>query len=178
MAEQTIVVNISGYLREEHIHNLPEGPGIYFVYESKFNDIDQTIDLLRIIYIGDGLNIRQNVMSDSLQTEWKSLIYPGNEICFSAATIEGYYRPRVAAAYVFMHAPPANKENTKIFLYDRTTVISTGRTALLYPVITANRSNLQSINTPINFRRGTMIPARAIPLSREPDKPRRFASGE
>lgn len=178
MAEQTLVVNINGYWRDQQRKNLVENSGVYFVYEAKYNDADQTVDLLRIIYIGHDANIGQLLFSDELRSEWLQTVEPGNELCYATAAVDSYYRARVAAAYIFAHLPPANKEFTTAFPFDRTTIISTGKTALLYPVITATRSTRQKTDPPGFVKRSKMIPARAIPLPREINKPLRFASGE
>jgi hypothetical protein len=178
MAEQTLVVDINGYWRDQQRKILVENSGIFFVYEAKYNDTDQTVDLLRIIYIGHDASIGQFLLSSELRQEWLQMIEPGNELCYATAAVDNYYRTRVAAAYIFAHLPPVNKEYTTAFPFDRTTIISTGKTALLYPVITATRSTLQKTDPPGYMKRRKMIPARAIPLLKEPEKPMRFASGE
>lgn len=166
MPELTIVVNINGYWRDTQRMNMPESPGIYFVYESRFNAVDETIDLLRIIHIGEGSDIRQMVRFHELRPMWLNAIEPGTGLSYSCATLDSYNRARVAAAYIFMHQPVENRENQGTFSYDRTTVISMGKTALLYPVITANRTKFQHSKFLQQATRGAIIPARAIPMLR------------
>jgi len=178
MAEQTIVANINGYWRDQQIENLRPHPGIFFVYEAKYHAVGQTVDLLRLIYVGEATNIRERLCDRELQAQWRSLIGPGNELCFAWTVVENYYRNRVAVAYIHAHNPPGNPESNEAFTYDATTVISTGHTALIYPVITVKRSNLLRVSTPTHFRREAMIPARAVQLHDDLRKPRRIASGE
>jgi hypothetical protein len=178
MAEQTFVVNITGYWLDRQRYNMTESAGLVFVYEAKYNEADETVDLLGIIYIGEAANVTEKLNSADLQAEWRSLIKPENELCYACASVDNHHLIRVAAAYVNTHVPPGNKEYTESFPFDQTTVISTGRTALLYPVITARRNTLQMHHTPNHFRRSIMIPARAIQILHEPKHSRKLVSGE
>jgi hypothetical protein len=166
MPELTIVVNINGYWRDAQRVNMPESPGIYFVYESRFNAVDETIDLLRIIHIGEASDIRQSVRFHELRHTWLKVIDPDNDLSYSCTILDSYNRARVAAAFIFMHQPSENRESQGTFAYDRTTVISMGKTALLYPVITANRTKFQHSKFLQQAVKGAVIPARAIPMIR------------
>ncbi len=178
MAEQTFVVNITGYWLDRQRNNMTESAGLFFVYEAKFNDADETVDLLRIIHIGEAANVVEKLNSAELQAAWNAIILPGHELCYATASVDNHYLVRVAAAYINTHFPPGNREYMESFPFDQTTVISTGKTALLYPVITARRNMLQLHNTPNHFRRSIMIPARAIQIQHEPKQSRKLVSGE
>lgn len=171
MPELTMVVNINGYWRDPQRMSMPESPGLFFVYESRFNEIEKTIDLYRVIHIGESSDIRQSVRFHELRPAWLKAIGADSGLSYSCAKLDSYNRERVASAYIYMHQPPENRGNLSLFPYDRTTVISMGKIALLYPVITANRTKVHHTGFLSSMERSTMIPARAIPVLCEPTHP-------
>jgi hypothetical protein len=178
MAEQTIVIHIQGFWRDQHKNDLKDSPGIFFVYEAKFNKTDQTVDLLHLIYIGDADNIRTGILNHESYPLWQKSLTPGNELCYAFAPVDSYYRERVKAAYILTHKPPANTNTNESFQYDKTTLVSTGSAALVDPVITVRRT------TPVNpgpskiRQRNGMVPVRSVQVFANNPTGRRYAFGE
>jgi hypothetical protein len=178
MAEQTIVVHINGYWRDQHKTNLPRHPGIFFVYEADYNKEDHTVDLLKLIYIGEADNVHARILNHELHAAWMKHAEPGHELCFAYANIDSYYRTRTKAAYIITHKPPANKNSQVEFHYDTTTLISTGKTALINPVVTARKNRPVAPDSERPNQRKEMIPVRAVQVCNSNMNDRCFAVGD
>jgi hypothetical protein len=164
MAEQTIIIPIKGYWRDQHKRELAGSPGIFFVYEAHFDESQQTVDLLNLIYIGAAVNIRRRILEHEGYNYWKRYISPGNELCFAYASVDSKLRERVKAAYILSHKPAANPYVSEPFLYDKTTLVSTGQSALMNPVVTVYRNTLSQPETFAAHQRNDLIPVRAVHL--------------
>jgi len=133
-------INIEGYWRDKNKEGVPIQSGVYFVYEANYNNIKDTVTLLRLVYIGEANDVRLRIKTHTKYSEWLHNVKYGNELCFSTGYIEEIQRKRVEAAYIFKHKPPLNIEFTNLFPFDQTTIISKGKTALLDINFTINRS--------------------------------------
>lgn len=131
MSENTYTIDFEGYWRKSKIESIPDESGIYCFYESKFNIEKRTITLLRLLYIGKSMNVRTRIKMHMNWDNWDSSIREGNEMCFSFAPVDTQNRDRIEAALIYKHKPLLNQKNLVSFEYDKTTIISTGKTALL-----------------------------------------------
>jgi len=170
MAEATIIVHINGYWREEDLFNILTHSGIFFVYESTYNPDEHTVDLLNLIYIGEALNIRDRILTHDKFNTWKSMIRSGNELCFATGNVEDYFRERVKVAYVFGNRPAANNGNISQFPFDTTTLISTGKTALLKPTLTIKKNFPRFAEEPSNLLQQDLIPVRSVQIEKHNKK--------
>lgn len=142
MAAQKFNVNIQGYWRDKDKNSIPEHSGIYFVYEAKYNADTDKIILLQLIYIGESKNVRNRILNHEKNSEWLQYVHQSNELSFSTGYVQSINRERVEAAYIFNHKPPVNTEYVDLFQFDKTTVISTGKTALLNTKFTVDSTFL------------------------------------
>jgi len=140
MATQIFNIKIQGYWRDKDKKSIPEHSGVYFVYVAKYN-ADKVI-FFKLIYIGESENVRNRIIKHEKNSEWLQYVHQGNELCFSTGYVQGSDRERVEAAYIFKHKPPINKEYVDIFPFDKSTVISTGKTILLNTNFTVDSSFL------------------------------------
>jgi excinuclease UvrABC nuclease subunit len=140
VAIKSFNINIEGYWRDKNKEGVPIQSGVYFVYEANYNKVEDTVTLLRLIYIGEANDVRLCIKTHTKYSEWLYNIKYGNELCFSTGYLEETQRKRVEAAYIFKHKPPLNVEFTKLFPFEQTTIISTGKTALLDINFTINQS--------------------------------------
>jgi len=170
MAEATIIIDINGYWREEDLSIILTHPGVFFVYESKFDPDEHTVDLLSLIYIGEAQNIRERIRTHEKLNLWKNLIRPDSELCFATGNVEEYFRERVKTAYVFGNNPVANYGHSIQFPFDTTTLISTGKTALLKPTFTIKKSFPKYIVDPSSLFQQNLIPVRSVQYERHPAK--------
>ncbi|MCK9219404.1 MAG: hypothetical protein M0P47_05050 [Bacteroidales bacterium] len=164
MAEQTIIVHIKGYWREQHKQELPETGGIIFIYEAIYNSIDDTADLLKLIYIDSAENIREKVLTHELADTWMKFLNPGNELCFAIAMTEEQHRERIKLAFIASHFPPVNGLSPIYFPFDTTTLISTGKTALLSSVITVRNHPNSLFPASGLIPTSNWIPVRSVPV--------------
>jgi hypothetical protein len=178
MAEQTIVIHVNGFWRDQQREDLRESPGIFFVYEAAFNESGQTVDLLNLVFIGEADNIRKRILDDENRILWNSYIDPSNELVYAYAPVDACFRERVRDAYVITHKPRANQEDGIPFRYDKTTLVSYGKAALLNPVTTVRRS---SPVLPDNMRHRLShdtIPVRSVHVFSGKQADRRYAVGK
>lgn len=140
MPNLTFNININGYWRDKNKKGLPSHSGVYFVYEAQYVESNDTVSLLKLIYIGEAGNVNERILVHEKYALWQRYVNPGNELCFSTGYIESSNRCRVEAAYIFRHKPPANSSCKEAFSYDTTTVVSSGKTALLDHNFTVNRT--------------------------------------
>ena len=136
----TYTVNIDGYWRENAISGIPSHSGVYFVYVGSYNASNDTVDLHKLVYIGESVNVNNRIAKHEKWEDWKKHCGPGQQLCFSTGFVSSSSRNRVEAAYIFKHKPVENEEYKYSFPFDETTVKSTGRTALLNSYFTVRRT--------------------------------------
>jgi len=140
MAEQSFNLNFKGYWLESHIDSIPSDPGIYCVYACSFNKQTKTIIINKLIYIGEADDVNQRIINHEKWPDWRKELDFGEELCFSYAHIESTYRERVEAALIFKHRSPLNDVYKDSFPFDRTTILISGATELLFQIFTVERS--------------------------------------
>ena len=144
MAAKTIYLAFAGYWRELNIISIPKEAGIYVVYECLYNSISNTVDLFKVIYIGEAINVNERIVTHEKWPEWRRHRSLLKEICFSFSPITRPDRQRAEAALIYRHKPLANDEYKYSFPFDETTMALTGDAALLdsYFIIQKKRSLL------------------------------------
>ena len=152
-------------------------PGLFFVYESRFDQDNQTVDLLRLIFIGEAENTMNSMTDHANYPVWQGYLAPGNELCYAFTPVECYHRERVKAAFIINHKPPANTGFDGFFPFDKTTLVCTGRTALIDPVITVRKDTGVYPETAILRPQNKMIPVRAVNVLEHIIPSQRFAFG-
>jgi len=140
MSAQTFSVEIQGYWRDKNKSGIPNHSGVYFVYVAVYNQQDDTVSLKKLIYIGESDDVNDRIQNHEKYDIWKGYLSQGQELCFSTGKVNGNDRFRVEAAYIFKHKPPVNTEYVNSFPFDQTTIISTGKTALLNTNFTVYRT--------------------------------------
>jgi hypothetical protein len=131
-----ISMSFDGYWRETSRNGIPAESGVYLVYVCRYNMIQDTVTLNKLIYIGEAANVRERIIKHEKWSEWRQYIPKGSEICFSFAHINSPDRERAEAALIYYYKPPCNDEYIYSFPFPDTTVESSGQCALIYPLIT------------------------------------------
>ncbi|NCA75428.1 MAG: hypothetical protein EOM90_03750 [Alphaproteobacteria bacterium] len=176
MPDQTVIIHIKGYWREKDKLEIPERSGLLFVYESKFNEVEETADLLNLIYIGADENIRSIIEDPGSHENWDHYIASGNTMCFAFAETDQQYRKRVHAAYIHCLRPPGNyNQLCEHYPFETLTIVSTGKTALIDPVLLARKDRPFSSRIPDRFGARVSIPVRAVQLFNRHDEEKRVA---
>ena len=135
-------LEFDGFWRSQDKQDIPEGMGIYCVYEGKYFDEGKdkgSIELLNLIYVGESKNVRQRIIKHEKFREWMQHTHKGTELCFSYAPYDKEEsekkrhadRKRISAALIYQHQPPSNKKQLNSFPYEKTQVVLSGRTELL-----------------------------------------------
>lgn len=141
MAGKKYALTFRGYWRAPNAGGLPNKSGIYCVYACTYNEQEKTVTLRELLYIGESVNIRDRVDGHERWEIWKLELQWNEVLCFNAAVIEPREsRLRVEAAMIYEHRPTSNWEFIDSFPYNKTTVITRGRNALLHNRFTAPHS--------------------------------------
>lgn len=141
MAEQEFEIKFEGYWREPNITDIPSKSGVYCVYECTHNASKSTVTIHKLVYIGEAENVGDRVADHEKWDDWSKEVRKGNQLCFSYAYVESYYRTRIEAALIFKHKPPLNDDYKYSFPFDRTTISASGKTALLSTYFTVERTS-------------------------------------
>ena len=143
--KQSFSVKIDGYWREGSISRIPSHSGVYFVYVGRYNASNDTVDLIKLIYIGESGDVKSRISNHEKWNDWQKHVGQGQELCFSTGYVSSTNRVRVEAAYINEHKPVENGEYKYNFPFDDTTVSSSGKTALLSMYFTVYKTVRQSI---------------------------------
>lgn len=140
MAEMTIKIDFEGYWRDVNSGGIPSASGVYSVYAATYDARKKTVDLKRLLYIGEAADVGDRVRNHERRADWTKQLRAGEVLCFSIGRVESTIRNRAEAALIFKHKPPLNTSCTEEFNYDRTTVSLSGKCALLTTYFTVERT--------------------------------------
>lgn len=127
-----IELRFNGYWREPNIGGIPNDSGIYLVYRSVFHVESKSVTLLELIYIGQAEKARERIRSHEKWSQFRSLLHTGEEIAFAFAVCDDDdVLDRAEAALIYQCQPPLNNQLTEEFILPPTTIVATGRCALL-----------------------------------------------
>ena len=136
---QTYTIHIEGYWRDKNKAGIPSYSGIYFVFIATYNDPNDTISLIKLLYVGENENVRRAVTENPDFAYWRSFLIAGEELCFAAAEMASAGRTAVRAAIVFNLRPPANTEFKDVPWQTGFQVFITGRTKFLKEHLIVNK---------------------------------------
>lgn len=136
MPEKTYSIEFEGYWREPNIGGIPDKSGVYCVYTCVFNQSNDTVDLKKLVYLGESENVNTRIKNHEKWNLWRKYLKQGEQICFSYSYIDSANRDRVEAALIYEHKPPVNDEYVNNFPFDRTTINTSGRNAFLHASFT------------------------------------------
>lgn len=129
---KTINLNFNGYWREVNKSGIPSSSGVYAVYVCRYNPPPENyVTLDKLIYIGEAEDVNDRISNHEKWEEWREEVPAGSEISFSFAGVTSPDRERAECALIYHHKPTCNDECKDSFPYEDTTVVSTGRCALI-----------------------------------------------
>ena len=140
MISKAIDIQVEGYWRYVNRQGIPTLSGIYFVYECANNKYNNSINLLKLLYVGESQNVHGRIQNHEEQQNWLRFVKSGNELCFSVGKVEPKDRERVEAAIIFTHKPICNKEYKNTFPYDFSSIILSGGNRFLKKEFTIEKS--------------------------------------
>lgn len=152
MAARRYSLDFDGYWRAPG--GLPAQSGIYCVYAGTHNAQANIVSLRKLLYIGEAANVRDRVGRHERWPDWERELQLGEVLCFSAALIApATDRERAEAAMIFEHKPPCNREYVHSFPYDQTTILTSGRHALLKRYFTVYKTSATGIGSTLSSTR-------------------------
>ncbi len=131
MSAKTIEIKFEGYWRDEDKSGVSVHSVVYCVYECKYNKNNDSVSLLKLIYIGEADNVQERIANHEKYQDWRKHVRFGNELCFSFGPVLPTDRERAEAAMIFKHKPLENEEYKYSFPFDQTTISLSGEIKLL-----------------------------------------------
>ncbi|MCA9609498.1 MAG: GIY-YIG nuclease family protein [Myxococcales bacterium] len=141
MAETTIKMEFEGYWRDVNSGGIPSASGVYSVYAATHDAREKTVDLKRLLYIGEAADVGDRIRNHERRADWTRQLRTGEVLCFAIGRVASTIRNRAEAALIFKHQPPLNTSCTEEFKYDRTTMSLSGQCALLTTYFTVERTH-------------------------------------
>jgi excinuclease UvrABC nuclease subunit len=139
MAAKEFNLSIKGYWRDEIKSSIPKHSGVYFVYEGTRDVKNKEVTIQKLIYIGEAGDVCDRISNHEKYKLWLKHVGSGNMLYFSTCHVSASDRDRVETAYIFKHQPPENTEHKDSFVFDETTIKSSGVTNQLDTSFTLQR---------------------------------------
>ena len=124
-------VTFKGYRRDVNKDGLPSYGGIYMVYCCKYNEIEQTVTLKRLIYIGKALNLHDRICNHNRYEDFNRQLQQGEQLCYSYASVSPNEVDVVENGLIFMQKPNLNDDLKDSFNYPDSEFSIEGACALL-----------------------------------------------
>jgi hypothetical protein len=131
MTGHSISIEFSGYWNEYNKGTMPGKSGIYCVYAGVEDPKKKTVNIQRLIYIGESADVHARLAHHDGIPLWRSCLKPGQALCFSFGAVADADRERSEAALIFHHKPPANIVYTDTFPFETTSVRVSRKAPLL-----------------------------------------------
>ena len=135
---KTISLSFEGYWITKTV--VPSDSGIYLVYAGKYKKDTDTVDLRRLLYIGEAEDCNDRISDHEKWDEWEGYLQKGEILIFSMARITSPDRERAECALIYHHKPPCNEECKYSFPYEDTTVKSSGKCEFITREFTVRRT--------------------------------------
>jgi hypothetical protein len=137
---KTINLNFDGYWREINTDSIPRKSGVYAVYVGRYDEQNKTVTFDKLIYFGEAEDANERISNHDKWGEWRKEVPKGSETLFSFAEVVSPDRERAQCALIYYHQPVCNEKSTEEFPYEETTVVSTGKAALIKSPITMKKT--------------------------------------
>ncbi len=132
-------LKFQGYRIKSGIDSIPDESGIYCVYVCNYDENKDTVDLKKLIYIGESGGVGGRIAKHEDWSEWQRYCDAEQELCFNFAFIsEG--RKRAEAACIYEHKPPINTEYKDNFPFASTKITTSGKNSMLKAQFTVYRT--------------------------------------
>ncbi|MGA4279060.1 GIY-YIG nuclease family protein [Ralstonia nicotianae] len=139
MADQSYSITFEGYWMESKKDNIPSKSGIYGVFSGIYNKEKNQVNLQKLIYIGESVDVKARIANHEKLQDWERHINEGEEIFYSFGAAPEASRNRCEAAIIFQHKPPENTEYAEAFPFDKTNITIDGVVAFLERKFTVER---------------------------------------
>lgn len=140
MAIKTFNQTFNGYYPDKNRVSIPEVSGIYDVYAGTYNPSEKTVNLRKLLYIGQAENINKRLQNHECEPYWEKELRYGEIVIFSYTKLPIEDLDRFEAAMIYHHQPPVNDKCKESFNYDTTYVFTSGENYLLSKSFIVERS--------------------------------------
>lgn len=120
-----------GYWRDVNRTSIPSISGIYLVYKCKYNQIEDTVSLLELLYIGKSLDVNQRLNSHDKRDLFLEKCSESETLCYSVAEVNECDLELVENALIFAEKPELNDNKKDSFLFDSSEFHLEGKCALM-----------------------------------------------
>lgn len=126
-------LTFQGYWRDVNRKSIPSISGIYLVYKCKYNEDDDTVSLLEMLYIGQSINVNQRIDLHDKREQFfnKCDRTKGETLCYSVAEVKENDLALVENALIFAQKPELNENIKDSFLFDRSEFHLEGKCSLM-----------------------------------------------
>ena len=100
MSSQSYEIDFDGYWREPNKKGVSSKSGIYCVYACTHNSKENTVNIRKLIYIGESDNVGARIADHEKQSDWESHLKSGEQLCYSFGPVNGTSRDRCEAALI------------------------------------------------------------------------------
>jgi len=128
---KTYTVLFNGYRRDEFRDGLPEVSGIYMIYRCKYNKQKKTVTLKELFYIGQSININQEVCNHKRREEFLQQSKEGETICYVYAKVKKEDLDIVENALIYAQKPKLNENLKDNYNHEDAHFVIEGKTGLL-----------------------------------------------
>ena len=119
------ILNFEGYWRDCNKGWLPSYSGVYLVYRCRYNQQNDTVVLVDIIYIGQAENIHDRHVHHDKYDTFLSQLQDGEELCYSCALVNDDIDV-VENALIFVQKPCLNEQGKNRYNYLRAHFVLNG----------------------------------------------------
>lgn len=129
--ELSYQLNFRGYWRHCNRNGLPAITGVYAVYRCTYNQTNDKVTLLEIIYIGKTENINERHKSHEKLTLFQNELRDGEELCYTCAEVDDRSLSLIENALVFAQKPRLNDRLVDTYDYQSAHIKIDGCTACM-----------------------------------------------
>lgn len=132
-------LDFRGYWQEGRQEAMPVLSGIYCVYACT-PQADGTLSIRKLLYVDSARDVRQRILNDDRKCLWRQFLQPGENLCYSCASLADKSHEVCKAALVYRHQPCCNEQANEGFRHGTTHIRTKGDNLHLSTEFTVYRS--------------------------------------
>src|SRR6476620_1556438 len=106
---KSFYLEFRGYWNHENLESFPNHSGIFCVYRSHYDFVNQRIQVGELLYIGESSKPRDQILDYDKRGKWESQLKGEESLAYTFAPLAGQ-REQAWAALVFRHKPRENHD--------------------------------------------------------------------
>ncbi len=114
-------LHFAGYYLTKNISKITTKPGIYLAHSCRYKPKNNTVNLNKLLYIGQNANIQRAIRNHNTTKAWEKYLTPGEELCYSFSILQKD-RQRIHSVLVNTYKTQANIVKANAHVYPKTTL--------------------------------------------------------